>query len=93
MTRRIYDTILPDVDEAERARVQEDFGRHVVEHRNRMAALVRKWIVTDAKLPIPIYDRLLQRVRRLGPSLREDIVSTSLLMVKWLRSLSGGFVR
>jgi hypothetical protein len=80
MARTIFDAIVPDVDSERRKQVQEDFGRHVVEQRNRMAALVRKWIESDAKFPIPVYDRLLDRIRRLDPTVRADIASISLLM-------------
>ena len=80
MQNSIYDPIADDVDEARRSEVQEDFGRHLVENRNRMAELVRKWIETDAAFPIPIYDRLLDQVRQLDPSMREAVASISLLM-------------
>jgi hypothetical protein len=76
----MYDPVLPDVDEPRRERVQEDFGRHVVEQRNRMAALVRQWIEDDKRFPTQIYDRLLDRVRELDPAFRSDIASVALLM-------------
>jgi hypothetical protein len=80
MTRCINDPLAPEVSEERRSQVQEDFGRHLVEERNRFAALVRKWIETDAKFPVPIYDRLLDRVRALDPPLRRDVASVALLM-------------
>ncbi len=80
MSRSIYDPILADVSVERREKVQEEFGRHVVEQRNRMASLIRKWIETDTRFPIPVYDRLLDRVRELEPSVRADIASIALLM-------------
>ncbi len=80
MSHSIYDPILPDVSVERREKIQEEFGRCVVEQRNRIASLVRKWIETDSKFPIPIYDRLLDRVKKLDPSTRADIASISLLM-------------
>jgi hypothetical protein len=80
MTNTFNDPIVDDIDPVRRAKIQEDFGRHLVEQRNRMAALVRKWIETDAKFPVPLYDRLLARVRKLDDSVREDVASISLLM-------------
>ncbi len=80
MTRSIYDPIVDDVSPERREKAQEDFGRHVVELRNRMAKAVRKWIETDAKFPIPIYDRLIDRIRQLPPETRADVASISLLM-------------
>src|SRR6266436_2086281 len=80
MQNSIYDPIAEDVDTARRNQVQEDFGRHIVENRNRMAELVRRWIETDATFPIPIYDRLIDKVRQLDPSMRETVASISLLM-------------
>jgi len=49
MNRSIYDAITHDVAPARREEAQEAFGRHLVEQRNRMAALVRKWIETDSR--------------------------------------------
>jgi hypothetical protein len=80
MSRTIYDPIVSDVGTERRKQVQEDFGRHLVEQRNQMAELVRKWIETDTKFPIPIYDRLLNRIKQLDPAMRADIASISLLM-------------
>jgi hypothetical protein len=79
-TPTIYDPISPDVTVARRKQVQEDFGRHIAECRNRMAALVREWIETDASFPIPIYDRLINRIKGLDPGTRADIASIALLM-------------
>jgi hypothetical protein len=45
-----------------------------------MAAQVRKRIETDTKFPVPIYDRLLDRIRGLDSGVRADIASISLLM-------------
>lgn len=86
MTRSIYDPIVQDVSEERREMAQEEFGRHVVELRNRMAQAVRKWIETDAKFPIPIYDRLIGRIRHLPPETRADIASVSLLMADQIAS-------
>jgi len=80
MHRTIHDPIVKDVDSAVRAETQETFGRHIVENRNRMAELARQWIEGLAQFPIPIYDRLLDRIRCLDPSVRADVASISLLM-------------
>jgi hypothetical protein len=66
MQNSIYEPIAADVDADRRRQVQEDFGRHIVENRNRMAELVRKWIEADVTFPIPIYDRLIDKVRQLS---------------------------
>ena len=80
MARSIYDPIVGNVSEERRRQAQEEFGRHLIEQRDRMAVLVRKWIETDSKFPVPIHDRLLDRIRRLPSSTRADIASISLLM-------------
>ena len=80
MTRSVYDVIVDDVEPKRREQIQEDFGRHLVEQRNRMASLVRKWIESDTKFPVPVYDRLIDRVRQLDAATRADIASVSLLM-------------
>src|SRR5882724_3049456 len=76
----IQDPIFPDISTKRREQAQEDFGRHLVEQRNRMAARVRKWIESDAKFPIPLYDRLIDRIRELDSKTREDVASIALLM-------------
>jgi len=80
MIHSIYDPIMQDVAESRRKELQEEFGRHVVEQRNRMATLVRQWIETDKRFPIPIYDRLLDHIRAFDPAMRSEIASISLLM-------------
>ena len=75
MHRTIFDPVAIDVDRPTRERVQEDFGKHVVERRNQMAELIRRWIETDMKFPVAIYDRLLDRVRFLNPSVRSDVAT------------------
>ena len=80
MCASIFQPVAKDVDAATRSRIQEEFGRHVVENRNRMAELVRKWIETDAKFPTPIYDRLIEKIRQLDPPMREAVASVALLM-------------
>lgn len=79
MSRR-YDPIVADVNVEVRERVQAEFGRHLVEQRNRVASQVRKWIETDTKFPIPIYDRVVERVRKLDAKTRADVASICLLM-------------
>jgi hypothetical protein len=80
MNQDISDPLLPDVDANDRRAAQDDFGRHVVEQRNRMAALVRKWIESDTRFPVPLYDKLIERIRQLDASTRSDIASIALLM-------------
>jgi hypothetical protein len=80
MTTTIYDPILPLVSAERRLEMQEALGRHLVEARNRMAEVVKQWIDGDRHYPIPIYDRILDRVRQLEPSLRADVKSVALLM-------------
>ena len=80
MTRSLYHPISADVAPERRKEAQEDFGRHLVEQRNRMASLVRKWIETDMRFPVPVYDRLLDRVRRMDAAVRADVASIALLM-------------
>ncbi len=80
MTHTIFDPLLPNVGIDKRQRAQEDFGRHLVEQRNQMATIVRKWIETDAKFPIPIYDRMIDRVRQMDAPSRADVASVALLM-------------
>jgi len=80
MMRSTFDPLFQDVRPERRRQAQDDFGRHLVEQRNRMAALVRKWVETDARLGIPIHDRLLGRVKRLDAETRADIASIALLM-------------
>ncbi|SRR5258705_292836 len=86
MSRTIFDPIVANVSEGERAAVQQLFGRHVVEQRNRMAVLVRRWIESDLKHPLPIYDRLIDRVRALDEGTRHDIASIALLMADEIAS-------
>jgi hypothetical protein len=78
--RTIRDTIAPDVAEDVRKRAQEDFGRHLVQQRNQVAARVREWIETDAAFPIPMYERLVVKVRQLDDSMRKDVASIALMM-------------
>ena len=80
MTRTIYDPIVADVSSEKREHAQEEFGRHLIEQRNRMALLVRKWIQTDAKFPVPLYDRLIDRIRKMDTASRSDVASIALLM-------------
>ena len=92
MSRTIYDPIVADVSADRRKQAQEEFGRHLVEQRNFMAALVRKWIETDSKFPIPIYDRMLDRVRRMDAETRADVASIALLMAdQVVKALLGTF--
>jgi hypothetical protein len=80
MATTIFEPLCPNVRSARRSQVQEAFGRHLVEQRNRMAKLVRDWIETDRKYPIPIHDRIIDRVRQLDPSIRRDVAAVALLM-------------
>jgi hypothetical protein len=80
MGLEIQNRILPDVPTDRRRAAQEEFGRRLIGQRDQMALLVRKWIETDAKFPIPIHDRLLDRIRGLDAATRSDVASVSLLM-------------
>lgn len=80
MALTIHDAIVEDTDADNRNQVQQDFGRHIIEQRNRMAAHVRKWIETDTKFPIPLYDRLIDQFRRMDASIRAEVASVALLM-------------
>jgi len=74
------DPIGSEVSPVERAFAQEAFGREIIERRNAVAVLIRNWIETDEKFPIPIYDRLIERLRHLDGPTRSDIASVALLM-------------
>jgi hypothetical protein len=78
--RTTRDTIAPDALEGVRKRAQEAFGRHLIERRDLVAARVREWIETDAAFPIPMYDRLVAKVRQLDDSMRRDVASIALMM-------------
>jgi hypothetical protein len=80
MIRDLLEPIFPGADDETRKRAQEEFGRHLVERRNRMAALVRNWIEDDVKFPVPIFDRIIDRVRQMDAASRADVASTALLM-------------
>src|SRR5260221_12153524 len=80
MSQTVFDPITPDVTAERREYVQEEFCRHLMEQRNRIASVVREWIETDKKFPIPIYEVLISRIRHLDARTRADVASVSLLM-------------
>jgi hypothetical protein len=80
MKRSTNDPVSSNVDRKRREEAQEVFGRHIVEQRNRMAVRVRRWIETEERFPLPIYDHLLDRVRKMDPAVRADVASIALLM-------------
>lgn len=75
-----FDPIFPNITVDERQSAQEDFGRHVIEQRNRMAAIVQRWLAGEARFPVPLYDCLLDRLKGLDPVSRADVASVVLLM-------------
>jgi len=80
MIRTMYEPLAGEVVPDQRKNAQDDFGRHVIEQRNRMAVLVRQWIETDKRFPVPVYDRLLDRVRPMDAQIRAEVASIALLM-------------
>lgn len=80
MKRTIYDPITVDVPEKLREVAQEEFGQHLIECRNRVASQIIDWIEGGKRFPIPMYDRLLEKLRASDPEIRANISAIALLM-------------
>jgi hypothetical protein len=59
----------------------EAFGMHLCRARNRAAASMRQTIEGDSKYPVPVYERMIVRLRMLPREVRADIASAILLFV------------
>jgi hypothetical protein len=75
-----HSPLFPEVTPERREALQEAFGRHIARERDREAARVRQLIEGDRKFWLPLYDRMLGRLRQLDPATRADVASAALLM-------------
>ena len=86
MIRSIYSPIVTDVPPERRKEVQNDFGRHIVEQRNRAVTQVREWLEGRRECPMPIYRRHVERVKELDATARSDSLAVAVMAADFVLS-------